>query len=254
MSVQERVVVNEEEESARLAAKNKRWGIFPRGGKGKDGSKDSATSAKSGAPVVTLPPAFSDKPSSGDIGEYDEDEDDGGDITATPVKSDSPATPIATDSRNASSVDLPKTAGFDFKAISNVLGKNVDPTETILKQPSTEVSTLVQERLTGHAAIERTGSAPPLDRPENKTEPSSPSEWPAPAPITKYFPSRVLESASSIFHTPSESNGFRGSSASPFGSNQDDDDDDGDIGYTAPSAQSSKTDRPPPSFALENPW
>jgi hypothetical protein len=65
-------------------------------------------------------------------------------------------------STTSSTVDLPATAGFDFKKISDVLGKNVDPEEVKLSQPSNVVPDSVR-RLQDRAPLERAESAPPLE-------------------------------------------------------------------------------------------
>lgn len=190
------------------------------------------------------------------VEEYD---DDSGDITSTHVtgelgkrlEQDEPETPH----------ELSKTAGFDFKAIGEVLGKNVDPETVKLKLAEPKVHTPIPTPLSRlPAPLERSESAPPLSeelergitplpsslRPA-ETERNTPSPADTGALMTgvakeqvkpaKQFPSHVLKSAASIF------------SANPFattspvmrdtevwesdrtGSPAPEDEDEGDIGY-----------------------
>lgn len=172
LSIQKRTVVNEQEEEQRKA-KSKLWGLFPR--------KQGSTSGQS-TPKVNPPPSFSHPSSSGKAEEYDEGEDDGdigkGGVYTPPVSTPSsrlavPNQPITQPSSAANSTaDLPATAGFDFKKISDVLGKNVDPEEVTLPQPSIVVPESVRQ-LRDRAPLERAESAPPLD---HQREPASSSQ------------------------------------------------------------------------------
>ncbi len=178
MSIQERIIITKEMEEDRLRRERKIWGVFPRR------SKPGA-----GQPTFkpTPPPSFgpAGQPTSGKPGEapgeYNEDEgDDGDDIgvarapsgTSTPTHTSTmspPAHPLnglsGSESTNASSTSLniPKTAGFDFGAISHVLGKNVDPANGgVIAQPDTGPPVAVPASIP--PPLDRTGSAPPLER------------------------------------------------------------------------------------------
>jgi hypothetical protein len=120
---------------------------------------------------VTPPPSFPSTAVNGQTGDYDDGNDDG-DIghaagtstppSVTPVTNlQFPVVPSGASSAANSTVDLPRTAGFDFKAISNVLGKNVDPESVVLPQPSNRIPEDVQA-LRNRAPLERTESAPSL--------------------------------------------------------------------------------------------
>lgn len=204
------------------------WRIFNKG--------KAADSAKSASQTgVTPPPSYiSNAASNQKVDEYD---DDSGDITSTHVtgelgkrlEPDQPEVPQ----------DLPKTAGFDFKAIGEVLGKNVDPETVKLAEPKVHapIPTLIS-RLP--PPLERSESAPPLseDREQRSMTPvpsslrlSAESEQPSPPlPATsgqteltpdarvdvpfkpaKQFPSHVLKSAASIF----SANPFATTTSSP---------------------------------------
>jgi len=161
-SIQKRTVINEQDE-AQQKARSKLWGIFPR--------KQSSGSGHS-TPKVTPPPSF---PSAGDKTKIDDYEEDDGDLSKgglstppvnapSPQRLEVPGQPItAPPSATSSTTDLPATAGFDFKKISDVLGKNVDPESVTLPQPSIVVPQSVRE-MQERAPLERAGSAPPLDR------------------------------------------------------------------------------------------
>lgn len=182
------------------------WRIFKKG-KGANAGKSASQTG------VTPPPSYNSNATSNQkVDEYD---DDSGDITSTHVTGelgkridqDEPETPQ----------DLPKTAGFDFKAIGEVLGKNVDP--ATVKLPEPKVHAPIPTPLSRlPAPLERSESAPPLSeevergitplpsslRPaETERNTLSPEETGETANIpvipAKQFPSHVLKSAASIF-------------------------------------------------------
>lgn len=166
---------------------------------------------------MTPPPSYNTHSTLNDkVEEYD---DDSGDITSTHVtgelgkrlEKDEPETPQ----------DLPKTAGFDFKAIGEVLGKNVDPETVKLAEPKVHAPLPTPlSRLP--APLERSESAPPLSdelgrgitpppsslRPSETTrntpypedtDDSTAVVTEVPVKPAKQFPSHVLKSAASIF-------------------------------------------------------
>ncbi|KAI5450772.1 hypothetical protein NCC49_002779 [Naganishia albida] len=186
------------------------WRIFKKG-KGTESGKSAPQTG------VTPPPSYNTHATSNDkVEEYD---DDSGDITSTHVtgelgkrlEKDEPETPQ----------DLPKTAGFDFKAIGEVLGKNVDPETVKLAEPKVHAPLPTPlSRLP--APLERSESAPPLsDELERGITPLPSSLRPSettrntpfqedtedltavvtevPVKPAKQFPSHVLKSAASIF-------------------------------------------------------
>lgn len=252
MSVQERTV-EEKDEERRKDSKGV-WRIFKKG-KGTDSTKST------GQQGVTPPPSYiSNQSTDNKVEEYEEDS---GDISSTHVtgelgkrvEQDEPETPS----------DLPKTAGFDFKAIGEVLGKNVDPETVDLPQPKTNVPALtVVTKPT--QPLERSESAPPLTEEKVERAASPPSsflrssadaEQYRPSPLSrsstgvpddytidapkpaKQFPSHVLKSAASMF----SANPFAQSTSSPVlqdtevwdtdrvSSPVPEPEDDGDIGY-----------------------
>ena len=104
-----------------------------------------------------------------------------------------PKQPItAPSSATNSTADLPATAGFDFKKISDVLGKNVDPEVVKLPQPSIVVPDSVRH-LRERAPLERAESAPPLDQ---DADPVSELDTRSASPLTSANPaSRSATSA-----------------------------------------------------------
>lgn len=212
MSVQERTV-EEKGEDRRKDSKGT-WRLFNKG-------KEADSTKSTGQTGVTPPPSYiSNQDTNNKVDEYD---DDSGDITSTHVtgelgkrvEQDAPETPS----------DLPKTAGFDFKAIGEVLGKNVDPETVDLPQPKTNapVPGVVAKPA---PPLERSESAPPLsdDKVERADSPIPPvlrssadTEQYKPSPLSRsssgapdeytidapkparQFPSHVLKSAASIF-------------------------------------------------------
>lgn len=250
MSVQERTV--EEMEAEKRKDSKGVWRMFKKG-RGTDSTKSTS------APGVTPPPSYiSNQTTDKKVDEYD---DDSGDITSTHVtgelgkrlEQDEPETPS----------DLPKTAGFDFKAIGEVLGKNIDPES--LNQPQLKIDIPVSTAVTKPAPpLERSESAPPLSDEKvqraaspSMLRPSADSEQYRPSPLSrstsgaadeytidapkpaKQFPSHVLKSAASIF----SANPFAQTAPSPvlqdtevWEADRTDSpapelEDDGDIGY-----------------------
>lgn len=163
---QERYVVNEEEEEeARKSAEKKILGIFPR-------SRKSGSRSGSGA-STPAPRASTSKNAtpSKNAGDDDDDELPPREEAASPVELEadigerastalSPEQAAAVAAAAAAEEErlaaIPKTAGFDFAAISQALGKEIDVDK--LKDPSRDAPAAAAHV----AALERTGSAPPL--------------------------------------------------------------------------------------------
>lgn len=167
MSVQERTIINEAEEEGKRN-RRKLLGIFPRSG---------GRAAKSGS---TTPKSGTQSRKTSGKGAADEDEADlppreEGAHTPTPsttadhgpvgmsksagVSKDSLATTATEDEPEVKAI--PKTAGFDFSAISRELGKDIDVSK--IKEPSQPVRpAFAVSRAGGSFGPERSGSAPPL--------------------------------------------------------------------------------------------
>lgn len=170
MSIQERIIITKEEEEARLRREKKIWGVFPR---------LKSNKSSNGKSTPTLPPSFGgvvgvNKDKSAAHEEYNEDDEEA--HHARPSMSSGASTPThlnvphplnglggsgGSNTANSSqtSLDIPKTAGFDFAAISRELGKNVDPANggVIRDVPvGGPVSAL-----SCPPSLDRTGSAPP---------------------------------------------------------------------------------------------
>lgn len=148
MSIQERTVINEAEEEVKRN-KKKILGIFPR--------RDKSLSA-SGATTPNPDARTSTEKASQHSGEYDDDDGDlppreDGDIGLSPLSAMSKES-LAEEDEAVRAIS--KTAGFDFKAISKELGKDIDVDR--LKQPATRPMSVVEPII----PPERTGSAPPI--------------------------------------------------------------------------------------------
>lgn len=218
--MQERTIVNEADEEAKKNRK-KILGIFPRSKKNGSGSGPGSKSGSGTATPKDQTGSSSTSPSKGDkqkAGEYEYDDDDAdaddlppregdiGDLGYIQHENDS------TDSigrRRREEEDeavrnIPKTAGFDFAAISKELGKeiNVDalpvPEEARSKAATTSTAgaaarpspvAIAEDR----PPIERSGSAPPFS-----VTPTGDDDEPTPTPTamgmaratTSMFPPR----------------------------------------------------------------
>ena len=150
MTKQERTIVNEAEEEAKKNRK-KILGIFPRSKK--SGSQPGSGSATPN-PSATTPTKTS--------GEYEYDDDDlpprEGDIGELNHPDQS------TDSLNddESVKGISKTAGFDFKAISRELGKDIDVDKLPARPEVVQPRVVPVVKVESLPPLERSGSAPPL--------------------------------------------------------------------------------------------
>ncbi|ORY29519.1 hypothetical protein BCR39DRAFT_531941 [Naematelia encephala] len=164
MSVQERTIVDEEEEAARKNRK-KILGIFPRRG-GKSTSKPASGSTTPNPDHWTATRSSGDKvspTSKGGQEEYDDDDlpprEEEVDIGEGPPASQSMESVATEDDPEARRI--PRTAGFDFAAISRELGKdiNVDKLHHPESRPADKTtSTSITDDV---PPPERSGSAPP---------------------------------------------------------------------------------------------
>jgi len=146
MSVQERTVNNEGEEEVKRN-RTKILGIFPRREKGSQARSGATTPNPDGRSSSGKPSPRPD--------EYDDDdlpprEEADGDIGLSPKAATSRY------SEEEAVRTIPKTAGFDFKAISKELGKDIDVDR--LKQPVARPIEVVSPT----TPLERSGSAPPV--------------------------------------------------------------------------------------------
>jgi hypothetical protein len=175
MNVQERIVMTEENEEE-ASRKRKILGIFPRKTSGSHPTPQTATHTVPGFSVEGGEPAKAGASAS----EYDEDVDDlppredDGDIGLA-SSDDRPsleeenaaaaAAAAAAERAEAEALkSIPKTAGFDFHAISEVLGKDVHP--EALRQPEPKLKPAAraeEEKMMVPTALERSGSAPPFN-------------------------------------------------------------------------------------------
>ena len=150
MTKQERTIVNEAEEEAKKNRK-KILGIFPRSKK--SGSQPSSGSA---TPSDTTPPRQQS-------GEYDYDDDDlpphEGDIGELnhPNQSND-----SVNTEDESVKGISKTAGFDFKAISKELGKEIDVDKLPARPEDMQPRVVPIVKVEDKPPLERSGSAPPL--------------------------------------------------------------------------------------------
>ena len=160
MSVQERIVVTEEEEEARRNQK-KILGIFPR----RSGSKANSGHATPNPRTSTEKPDEKTTEDEGDDlpprEDSDDDlpprEDDNGDIGIPESGPDPRAEERKRAKQEAEALQaIPKTAGFDFAAISKELGKDINVER--LPDPSREPVTPLPAPA---PPIDRAGSAPP---------------------------------------------------------------------------------------------
>lgn len=169
MDVQERTIVNEAEETAKQDHK-KILGIFPRQMQGSHTSSGSITPNLNDSKKTSL-----DRDRKASVDDYDEDanelppreEVDIG--IKSPIRNDDK---ISAEEEEAAIKAIPRTAGFDFQAISRVLGKDVEMEPPRQPQPRYAQAPVLQA-----AVPERTGSAPAVtvvpparnDAPRNPT-------------------------------------------------------------------------------------
>ncbi|KAK8861478.1 hypothetical protein IAR55_002299 [Kwoniella newhampshirensis] len=166
MSVQERTIVNEAEEEAKRNRK-KILGIFPV----KDKASRSSTSGTSTPKPNSGGTSGGPSPNPAKGGEYDYDDDDDlppreeadlGDLSSGKLEAEQEAQQQAAIERARREEEetlkaIPKTAGFDFQAISRELGKDIDLNK--LKQPVARPIDSLHTDV--RAPLERSGSAPP---------------------------------------------------------------------------------------------
>lgn len=163
--------MNEAEEEAKKNRK-KILGIFPRSKKSSSNSKPgsgTATPSGDGSASASAPKSASSTHTSKKSGEYEYDDDDDdlppreeeGDIGDLGYNPD----PSLVKEEEEAVKNIPKTAGFDFAAISKALGKDIDvdklpvPPEARSKpDPVVPVPAIVVE---DRPPLERAGSAPP---------------------------------------------------------------------------------------------
>ncbi|WVW80014.1 hypothetical protein I302_101987 [Kwoniella bestiolae CBS 10118] len=182
MSVQERIIINEAEEEAKQNRK-KILGIFPVRNNSGRGSGSGSGSNTPNVEKDTIP-----TPGPGGGYEYEDDDDlpprEEADLGEIPGSADgSKGTSLENqqereeskklmreeEERKANALkeeqeavkSISKTAGFDFKAISQALGKDIDVEN--LKQPEPTRINAAQAMLPSEARapLERSGSAPP---------------------------------------------------------------------------------------------
>lgn len=155
MSVQERTIVNEAEEEAKRNRK-KILGLFP------VSSSNKKPSSQAGSGTATPNPEGTPRKSSagnkdGALDDEDDDlpprEADIGDLNHPSMSRESLATEDDPEVRA-----IPKTAGFDFQAISRELGKDIDVDRLRVTEPA-KMDLQRQESL---QPPERSGSAPPM--------------------------------------------------------------------------------------------
>lgn len=232
MNLQDDTIAQQEEIEKRKDHKGV-WRMFRRG-------KASTTAAPQ---IVNPPPSYTSSPATinNKVEEY---VDDSGDITSTIVNGEL-GKRIENDRGDNESDAPPATVGFDFKAIGEVLGKDVDPAST-QRVESRMINPIPTHITKAPAPLERSESAPPLseekldgqvDSWNNTSRPSLGPELHRPSPLSrttssddttpveeklsptpqmttqraKQFPSHVLKSAASIFNA----NPFSSASSSP---------------------------------------
>lgn len=148
--MQERYIVHSDDEEEQLRSKKKVLGIFPRRKKGsRNNSGQSTPAARPSADSARAP----DK-------KVDDDEDLPPRESGEPQEADLGVIPSAmasTDTVDDTAKHIPKTAGFDFAAISKELGKEIDLDAGFKEPPSATPPIPMTQR----PAPERTESAPP---------------------------------------------------------------------------------------------
>lgn len=146
MSQQERTVITAEQEEALRNPPKKILGLFPR--RQKAGSV-SSNKLSSGSSTPAARPSTEKAP----LEEYDDDD--------LPPREEE-AVKEAINAEAAAVAKIPKTAGFDFKAISEVLGKDIDVDTMPAPRPQpASTATVDALKKTSVAPLERSESAPP---------------------------------------------------------------------------------------------
>jgi hypothetical protein len=150
MTKQERTIVNEAEEEAKKNRK-KILGIFPR-------SKRSGSQPGSGSATPNTAATSTSKTS----GEYEYDDDD-----LPPREGDIGELNHPNQSNDSVNEDesvkgISKTAGFDFKAISRELGKDIDVDKLPARPEEVQPRVVPIVKVESIPPLERSGSAPPL--------------------------------------------------------------------------------------------
>ena len=174
MSVQERTVVTKDEELAK-ADTNKLLGIFPRSG------KKSAPGSGTATPTSRR---RSTEKSSPQLGNSDDDElppreeESNGDIgMATSADAGASKDSLVLQEEEVVKA-IPKTAGFDFQAISRALGKTIDV--DAIKEPSPRHPGSFSP-MQSPQILDRSGSAPPPISIEPPREQPTSNTWTADA-------------------------------------------------------------------------
>ena len=159
MSIQERTIVTEAEEEVKRN-KKKVLGIFPR--------RDKGSRPGSGATTPNTADRTSHERPSSSFDTYDDDdlpprEENSSNLSPSAAMSKESLASVAVE-EDDDVKGISRTAGFDFKAISRALGKDIDVNvskETSVRPIETAINVVPRERA---------GSAPPI---EVKVEPPS---------------------------------------------------------------------------------
>jgi hypothetical protein len=227
MSVQERTIVNEADEEAKRNRK-KILGLFPVNNN--NNNKGKTTSASQAGSGTATPHHDANARRSGSLDKsnsYDYDEGDADDLppreadigeSTHRLDSNESRDSIATSMEEDPEVKaIPKTAGFDFQAISRALGKDIDVERLKVSEPSRIDASLRRDMSV--QPPERTGSAPPPSSTATDTSFSIEGNT-----VTSSFNSRPANARST---TVFASEGGGDNNTDDHG--DDDDDDAGDI-------------------------
>ncbi|OCF30494.1 hypothetical protein I316_07876 [Kwoniella heveanensis BCC8398] len=201
MSIQERRIVNEAEEEAKRSGR-KILGIFPR----KNDSKGRTSTSGTSTPVTdndhgTRPVKLQAVPGPGGGYEYEDDDDlppreeaDLGQIpgSASGSHAEFSKEQLAIEKERESQEEMiqeqvkaeqdavkaiPKTAGFDFAAISKELGKEIDLEKLSQPEPRhAHQRPPVLPELESRIPLERSGSAPPPVQQSSRDD-ANPNSW-----------------------------------------------------------------------------